>query len=299
MNPIGVIVARFQSPYLHEGHRLIIDQVRGKHNKAVIVLGIAPVLGSRRNPYDFPTREKMLKHDYPEVVVLPLPDHPQDTRWSQNLDTLLRATFPGSSFLLYGGRDSFSPYYSGQYNVIDLPESGSHSATQIRQELSDKVMDSEAFRTGIIYAYANTYTKVYPTVDIAVFRNHRTEMLLGKKDIDNKWRFMGGFTDASDESYEMAAARELREECGPIETTPMQYETSIRVDDWRYRREEDKIITSLFTTDYISGEPAGSDDIATVAWFKLEKVAELIREGNTAPEHAPQFAAIMKKYYKA
>jgi bifunctional NMN adenylyltransferase/nudix hydrolase len=34
-------------------------------------------------------------------------------------------------------------------------------------------------------------------------------MLLGKKAINNKWRFIGGFVDPEDERLENAALREL------------------------------------------------------------------------------------------
>ena len=117
MKPIGVIIARFQTPHLHEGHRTVIDSVRENHNKVVVVLGISPVLGSRRNPLDFPTREKLIKKEYPELVVLPLADHPLDMTWSSNLDTLLNSTFPGNSFVLYGSRDSFIKHYSGTKKI--------------------------------------------------------------------------------------------------------------------------------------------------------------------------------------
>ncbi|HEY9008452.1 MAG TPA: NUDIX domain-containing protein [Ohtaekwangia sp.] len=296
MSKIGVIIARFQSPYLHEGHKSLIESVRQQHNTMVIVLGISPVKGSRRNPLDFQTREKMIKKEYPDVMVLPLPDHPLDTKWSQNLDSLLANTFPGSQFILYGSRDSFKTYYSGTNATVELPENGSFRATLIREQISDKVMDSEEFRTGIIYAYANTYLKVYPTVDIAVLRNNKSALLLGRKDIDNKWRLLGGFSDPTDNSYEEAAARELREECGDIEVTPMQYEGSFRVADWRYQNESDKIITTLFSTEYISGDAAGSDDIAKVQWFSLQTVKEMMDSQRTAAEHIPQLTAILNKY---
>lgn len=298
MKNIGVIIARFQSPYLHEGHNALIHQVRKDHNKVVVVLGISPVLGSRKNPLDFHTRERMIKKEYPDIVVLPLADHPLDTQWSQNLDALLGDSFPGSSFILYGSRDSFIPYYSGKIATVELAETGSHSATLIRDQISDKVLDSEEFRTGIIYAYSNTYLKVYPTVDIAVFKNNKTELLLGKKNIDNKWRLPGGFSDPTDDSFEEAAARELKEECGAIEISDMQYEKSLKVNDWRYRSEADKIITSLFSTDFISGSPSGSDDIAEVRWFNLADVAQLMNDEKTAAEHAPQLTHLIKKYSK-
>jgi bifunctional NMN adenylyltransferase/nudix hydrolase len=296
MKTIGVIIARFQSPYLHDGHKALVDSVQKDHNKTVIVLGVSPVLGSRKNPLDFHTREKMIKKEYPEVVVLPLSDHPLDAKWSQNLDSLLSNSFPGSSFKLFGSRDSFIKYYSGRCEVVELPESGSHNATLIREKISDKVLDSEEFRTGVIYAYSNTYLKVYPTVDIAVFKNQKTEILLGKKNIDNKWRLLGGFADPTDNSYEEAAKRELTEECGAIVTTEMKYEKSFRVNDWRYKSEADKIITALFSTDFINGDPTGSDDIAEVKWFKLADVSSMIEQQLTAEEHTPQLTELISKY---
>jgi bifunctional NMN adenylyltransferase/nudix hydrolase len=296
MNTIGVIIARFQSPYLHEGHKSLIDSVKKDHNKTVIVLGVSPVLGSRKNPLDFHTREKMIKREYPEVVVLPLPDHPLDSQWSLNLDGLLSNSFPGSKFKLFGSRDSFIKYYSGNFEIVELPSSGTHNATLIREKISDKVLDSEEFRTGVIYAYSNTYLKVYPTVDIAVFKNQKAEILLGKKNIDNKWRLLGGFSDPTDKSYEEAARRELTEECGPIVTTEMKYEKSFRVDDWRYKSEADKIITALFSTDFINGDPAGSDDIAEVKWFKLVDLAGMMQQKLTAEEHTPQLTELISKY---
>jgi bifunctional NMN adenylyltransferase/nudix hydrolase len=296
MNTIGIIIARFQTPYLHEGHKALLQSVKKDHKKIVIVLGVSPVLSSRKNPLDFHTREKMIKKEFPEVMVLPIRDHPLDSKWSQNLDTLLSDSFPAAKFILYGSRNSFIPHYQGKNKVVELPENGDYNATIIREEISDTVLDSQEFRTGVIYACSNTYLKVYPTVDIAVFRNNKTEILLGKKTIDAKWRLLGGFSDPTDDSYEEAARRELTEECGPIEITEMKYERSFRVDDWRYRNEADKIITSLFSTDFISGDPAGSDDIAEVRWIKLSEVEAMIQKQETASEHLPQLSLLINKY---
>ena len=296
MKAIGAIVARFQTPYLHEGHRALIEAVKAKHNQAVVLLGVSPVLGSRRNPLDFQTRESMIKKEYPDVVVLPLRDHPIDAQWSQNLDQVLGETFPGKTFLLYGSRDSFLPYYSGKFEANEIESHGTSNSTLIRDKISDRVLDSEEFRMGVIYAYSNTYTKVYPTVDIALFRNNKSELLLGRKNIDNKWRLPGGFSDPTDDNYEAAAKRELTEECGEIDNTPMQYEGSFRVNDWRYRNEVDKIITTVFSCDFVSGNPKGSDDIAEVKWFSLREVNEMMLVKETASEHFPQLTALIKKY---
>jgi bifunctional NMN adenylyltransferase/nudix hydrolase len=292
----AVIIARFQTPYLHEGHKQLISKVKENHAKLIILLGVSPLLGSRKNPYDYYTREKMIKKDYPEIIVLPVSDNPSDKLWSDNLDALLKSVFPAEQFCLYGSRDSFIPSYSGRFETVELPEHGDYNATELRKQYADKVFDSDDFRAGILYAYYNQYTKVYPTVDIALFRNNKTELLLGKKAINNKWRFVGGFADPEDQNYESAAKRELTEECGEMETSTMIYETSSKINDWRYRSEADKIITLFFSCDYISGAPAAQDDIANIDWIKLADLPELIANGLTSPEHLDLFNHILKKY---
>jgi bifunctional NMN adenylyltransferase/nudix hydrolase len=292
----AVIVARFQTPYLHLGHQQLINKVKEGHPKLIILLGVSPLIGSRKNPYDYYTREKMIKKDYPELIVLPISDHPDDKEWSNSLDNLLKGVFPAEQFCLYGSRDSFIPYYSGKFETIELPEHGDYNATELRKQYADKVFDSNDFRAGILYAYYNQYTKVYPTVDIALFRNNKTELLLGKKTINNKWRFIGGFADPEDENYESAAKRELTEECGDMQTSNMTYETSAKINDWRYRSEADKIITLFFSCDYIDGTAIAQDDIAEVNWFKLADVPQMIANGTTSPEHGELFDFIIKKY---
>ena len=285
MKTTGVIIARFQTPYLHDGHKYLLDEIRSKHNKVVVVLGVSPVKGSRRNPFDFYIREKLLKHYAPELVILPLSDHPSDSVWSHHLDALLQNTFPLESFILYGSRDCFIPYYSGRWQVVALPGLGEHSATNIRNENSDKVLDSTDFRMGINYAYQNTYAKIYPTVDIAVLKENNTQVLLGKKPNATQWRFPGGFADPTDETYEVAARRELQEECGDIEVSTMQYVGSARIDDWRYRSEADKIMTILFKTQWVFGNAQAHDDLKELAWIDVHELPAMLQKDTITKEH--------------
>ena len=59
----AVIIARFQTPYLHKGHQELISRVKEQHEKLIVLLGVSPLAGSRRNPFDYYTREKMIKND--------------------------------------------------------------------------------------------------------------------------------------------------------------------------------------------------------------------------------------------
>lgn len=294
----AVIIARFQTPFLHEGHQQLISTVKENHAKLIILLGVSPIKGSRKNPYDYYTREKMIKKDYPEVIVLPISDHPSDKIWSENIDNLLKSVFSAEQFCLFGSRDSFIPYYSGKFETVELPEHGDYNATELRKQYADKVFGSNDFRAGILYAYYNQYPKVYPTVDIACFRNNKTEILLGKKATNNKWRFVGGFADPEDACYEDAAKRELMEECGEMEIGEMTYETSRKINDWRYRNEADKIITLLFSCDYRSGSPAAQDDIIDLNWFPVANLPQMIERQNISDEHLELFEVIITKYLK-
>lgn len=268
----GVIIARFQSPYLHQGHQALIEYVQKKHQKLVVVLGVNPTGATKNNPYDFYTRERMLRVAYPNITVLPMQDNASDKLWSMRLDELLSASFPSEHFVLYGSRDCFINYYSGKNLCEEIPAIENFNATEIRYELSDHVEDNIAFRKGVNYALQNMFDKVYPTVDIAVFRENRQSILLARKPNTTSWRLPGGFVDAADATYEMAAARELAEECGQIEVGKMCYEKSFQIDDWRYRKEKDSIMTTLFSTDFSFGLPKAADDIEECRWVSLKAI---------------------------
>ena len=294
--PTGVIIARFQTPALHEGHLSLIRQVKQKHNRLIIVLGVSPVKGSRKNPLDYYTRERMLKQLFSDIIILPLSDQAVDKIWSKKLDDLLANNFPQETFVLYGSRDSFIPSYTGRFQTEALPPVQDFNATAQREAASDKVFDAEEFRAGVIYNTYNLYPKVYPTVDIALFRQQRTQLLLGRKPNELSWRLPGGFADPADESFEMAARRELREECGEIEAGNMQFELSMLMDDWRYRAEVDKIITTLFSTDLLFGEPAAADDLAAMRWVDVNSIHQLIANGEIVNTHIPLLEKLAEKY---
>ncbi|RBL93367.1 NUDIX domain-containing protein [Chitinophaga flava] len=296
--PTGVIIARFQTPSLHEGHLELIRQVKQKHNRVLIILGVSPVKGSRKNPLDYYTRERMIKQQFPEIIILPLSDQKSDTVWSRKLDELLSTNFPHETFVLYGSRDSFMGTYSGRYTTEALPPVKDYNATALREALSDKVFDTEEFRAGIIYNTYNLFPSVYATVDIALFRNNKQELLVGRKPNENNWRLPGGFSDPADESFEIAAARELREECGSMETSSLEYVASQRIDDWRYRSETNKIITTLFSADLLFGEPAPGDDLAALRWITVKDIPSLIEKQELTDTHIPLFQILVDKYTK-
>lgn len=279
---VGVIIGRFQTPYLHPGHLDLINQVASLHGKVLILIGEAQTQSTKRDPMDFETRKKMFLMVKDNVTILPLKDQSSDLVWSENVDKIIQKTYPGCNATLYGGRGCFKPHYHGTYKVVELkPKTKLQiSSTQLRKEIGQVGPTSDrSFRDGIIYAAEKQYPRSFPTVDIAITRtdsSDKTLVLLGKKHPKDGLRFIGGFVDPRDSSLEDAARRELAEEAGinlAVEGD-LSYVGSFRVDDWRYRDTPDAIVTTLFHGERSWGFAQAGDDMYDVDFYPMNKVTE-------------------------
>src|SRR5271168_4896077 len=100
----GVIVGRFQVNDLHDGHMELFREVRGRHNRVIVFIGIAPTDITRSNPLDFETRKRMIQSKFPEFTVLPILDVNSVEFWSQSLDKRISEVADFGDVTLYGGR---------------------------------------------------------------------------------------------------------------------------------------------------------------------------------------------------
>jgi bifunctional NMN adenylyltransferase/nudix hydrolase len=266
---IGVIIGRFQVTELYAGHIELIQKVIHNHKQIVILLSVTPVLVTKKNPLDFITRKEMILKVFPNITILSLPNEPDDNDWSRELDKRIREVFPIGDALLYSGRDSFRSAYTGIFETTEIEQIADFSDVEMLKDFSIETKVNPNFRVGVIFAVHNQYPKVFPTVDVAIMRGD--EMLLGRKSHQALFRFIGGFVDPTDDNFEQAAQREAQEETG-VEVGNLQYVGTAKIDDWRYRHETDKIITTLFTADYISGNAKAQDDIAEIKWFKINNL---------------------------
>lgn len=268
---LGIIIGRFQVPELHIGHKELINYVKSKHNQVLILLGVSETINTKKNPLDYITREKMIKSEFPDVAVSPLPDRPTDEEWSKNVDRLARMTCPIGEITIYGGRDSFIPHYHGKFKTKEIDLNQSDSGTNVREIAADKILVSADFRAGMIYAAYNQYSRIHPCVDIAVY-DDKKGILLGRKANSNLWQLPGGFVDLEDNNLEAAAIRELKEETSIIGDS-LKYICSSFVNDWRYKSKEDgKILSTLFFCGNYDGEIQALDDLEEVKWFNLKKL---------------------------
>jgi bifunctional NMN adenylyltransferase/nudix hydrolase len=156
MTSLGVIVGRFQVPELHKGHLELINFVMRRNAQCLILLGVNPLSASENDPLDYVMREKMLKTYFPSLTVVPLVDMAHDNDlWSKTVDNIVSVFAQYKKVTLYGGRDSFIPYYNGKYKVHELANFATTSGTDVRKKTANTIVNSPEFRAGVIYATLN------------------------------------------------------------------------------------------------------------------------------------------------
>jgi bifunctional NMN adenylyltransferase/nudix hydrolase len=283
----GILIGRFQFYEINDALHALITSIAARHERLVIFLGSNPA-PSDLNPLEWPLRQEMLLEAFDdELEIQELPDVPDDRNWSQELDRRIMDLRPAQPVTIYGTMDGFVERYSGRYETQPFPIDPEDMPYALDV---DGIRHLGSFRAGIMYATLRRFPTVYPTVDIAVFSADYQQLLLARKEHEIRFRFPGGFTDPTDESYEMAALRELAEECGELEVEDLTYIGSCKVDDWRYRGSLDGIITHLYTCVLVSGNPAPNDDIVELRWFDVQK----LKTEMLTPEHRPLLDLLME-----
>jgi bifunctional NMN adenylyltransferase/nudix hydrolase len=280
----GVVIARFQTYRLHDGHLHLLAWANERHAQLCVILGSKIGIHTKNNPLSFQVRKEMVLESFPNAIVLEVIDCPSDDVWSRRIDKAIR-TAAGDEAVIYGSRDSFIPHYGGTYPVEIVPQIDSPSGTDLREECARNTLCSAEFRKGIIYAATERLATSYASIDCAVWKKNGDDIrvLLGYKEGDGgRYRFIGGFAEKTDPSYEAAARRELGEEAGAIETLDPEYLMSCPVADDRYEGSNDTIFTVLYAMEYVSGEATAGDDIEGIAWISLDRLADVI-----IPSHEP------------
>jgi bifunctional NMN adenylyltransferase/nudix hydrolase len=266
---VGVLVARLQTPELPAPVRALLERLRSTHTQLIVLLGVAPLPVGRYDPLPFDARRDLLLAEFADLDVRACEDIRSDELWSAELDDLIGER----SAVVYGSDSEVGDRYSGRHPFVSVGE-----VPAAPPEL-DEVEDSAAFRRGVLWATQRRYPTVFATVDVAIFDEGWERLLLARKPGEEGWRFVGGFSDPSDESFEAAARREASEETG-LEISAPEYVGSFRIDDWRYVHEPDEIKTHLFAARVTGGSLAPDDDISEAEWFGLDVEVERLM-----PEH--------------
>ncbi len=277
-NTVGVVICRVQVHRIHDGHRYLFERAIESCEKLLVILGVSGGWASKNDPLDFETRRVMVNALYPNAVVVPMLDHPSNEAWSAGIDNMIEANFPNHRATLFGSRESFLPFYGGKHQKKYVaPKESVPSGTDLRLKVGGVVRDSEDFRAGVIYAgTSQNFPTSFQAVDVAIRHSTERKVIVGRKAGETSWRFPGGFVDPKDTSLEMAAKREAVEEVGSIEIDGVKYIGSMRINDYRYRKSEHKVMTALFSAVYIFGRVHAGDDLVEARWQDFDGLIECL-----------------------
>ncbi len=125
----GIVVGRFQVPYLHPGHLWLIATALRESDGVIVILGCQREIDDR-NPFFPEQREEMIKKIFPQVRIEKIYDEASDKVWSDKLDSLIYGLAP----MLYASRDSFASRYKGLVRVREVEEVPGYSGTKIREK---------------------------------------------------------------------------------------------------------------------------------------------------------------------
>jgi nicotinamide mononucleotide adenylyltransferase len=159
MEKLHVIIGRFQTNKLHEGHKELIRAAKATGNDVLILIGCTDAAGTDKNPLDFETRKHLFNTYFNNTLIKPLYDTPSNKDWSDSIDNIIDE-LGYKEAVIWGGRDNnIENYYSGKHSIKIINQVGNHSATKIRKEIKQKAIDCPNFRAGIIYHIENNYNK--------------------------------------------------------------------------------------------------------------------------------------------
>lgn len=293
----GVVVGRFQVNNLHEGHWELLKAVNSRHTRVIVFLGCNPSGLTKYNPLNFEARKGMIQEPFPDFTILPIGDQRSDKNWSKELDKRIDEVVNYGEVTLYGSRDSFIPHYSGKYSPIelslDMTQKDPSSGTDIREKITNTVLNSSDFRAGMIYTQNNMWPRVITCVDALIV--YGTDFLMGRKAGETSWRFIGGHAEASQNSFEDDIKKEIREETS-LTVTDLSYLGSSRISDWRWRNNSDSIKTLLFQAIVSDKNAKAGDDIEEIAWFETDKL--FCENFPIVEEHKALLDIVRKKYHQ-
>jgi bifunctional NMN adenylyltransferase/nudix hydrolase len=141
---LGVIISRMQVPFLTQSHINMIETVQERHNKLLILLGVSDEI-NLKNPFTFDFRRQMIsKYLRESDIIVPLRDMPKNNaKWVELVDLHVYANLVGlEGAVLYGGRDSFIPYYEnekGLFQTQELLPEDNDSGTELRNVATTKI----------------------------------------------------------------------------------------------------------------------------------------------------------------
>ena len=306
---LGVVVGKFQAPEPTESHIALITSALNSADSVLVVIGSNSIKTEiDLIPYEvrvelliralynvFNTPKSMMGdviRTISHIEFTELVDVHDAPKWSKMLDEKIKNckyyTTPDEVGLM-GGRDSFIDHYFGEFNnkVRFQYFNDGISATNMRQQCSTVFLPDPMFIKGAFYLANNQYPTAYQTVDACILVGDG--VLLGRKPNQDKFRFIGGFSDPDSESLEEDALREVQEETGYTGSIDnLRYIFGPRVNDPRYKKSKHCIKTALFVLEAEVGSNFIPLDDMKGGELRLFSKSDLT-EDHFMPEHKALF----------
>jgi ADP-ribose pyrophosphatase YjhB (NUDIX family) len=279
---LGVIIGDFQCAKLNDGYCELIDFVlKQNHTQTIIFLRVSNVV-SKKNPLSDKQRHDVIREKYPysdyDLWIFTIRDEPSIKGWSKTLDDKIKKEcnlFKLSPYntVIYGLQLIPQKGYCGKFTVSDFIPKKNVNNNYITINYDDL---NESFRRGVIYSSNQRFDTMYQTIDVVIFSylsivKEECKIVVGKKKIyGDDYILVGGFVDPlKDKNLRDACIREVFEETNLQISTPI-YVDSFVTDDYRYRYENDKIMTHLHYTivEDITALKA-NDDLCSVEVIEL------------------------------
>ena len=138
---LGILVGRFQT--LHAGHQQMIETALSLCDQVGIFVGSSQESGTRKNPFPYALRKKMLKNLFGDrVCIYPLPDIGvgNTAAWGDYVLENVRMRFSRLPDLLISGKEArrldwFDSVAGVRIAELYIPKTIEISASQMRQFL--------------------------------------------------------------------------------------------------------------------------------------------------------------------
>lgn len=149
MVKIGIIIGRFQTPFLTESHLDLFTKVNELSDKVHFILGCNKALSGNvhestskiNNPFSYEYRQELISYhlqNYENKITFDfIDDCNSDIEWTLNLDRKIKSLSKSFKYkkvevVIYGSRESFFNKYVGKYPTEVLEVQGRVSSRNIR-----------------------------------------------------------------------------------------------------------------------------------------------------------------------
>lgn len=247
---IGVIVGRFQSPYLTDGHKALLKEAYQNSDEVAIFLLNNTIPFSDSNPLPFDLRQALLlnyvtrEYKDKKTTFYSLPDQKYKSTLMFSIDQALITAYTNMvKFTMYGGPRSLAATYCGIAEV-KLIEDNFHSnrSKDARNEAYDTQAFNVDFLKGVIHAL--NYRRVVCHNYIVSVLLHQDEdgetYCIAREDSKLKRHvFPTESVVSTYDTYEEQSKASMEQMFKGAIISSGSHIVSMKVDDWRFGNTSD------------------------------------------------------------